>query len=195
MTKNLAKYNEDCVLIDEVIQDEELFGDFWENNEGPIEEMIKSFQNSWRDFIEKHHGNKVTYIFDNALMNQVQYLMALGAARETIEHFFRDVLGQFTQVEVRMLFLDGNSEIIIKRINNIRTNGWGKRVSELVTAFPYQLARKRTGLEGMVSLFADGQALKRQLLADWPFPLVTIDVTDADWERYQQQAVEFLARY
>lgn len=184
----------ECFVIDEGRQDEEIFGDFWDDNQGSVSEIIQGFLSSWQEFINKHHDSKEIYIFDNALLNQSQYLMALGATWETLLDFFRDIVGGFAQVEVGMVFLDGNSETVIKRVIDLRKNGWGNRVAEMLAAFPYQIIRKRTGVEGMISFFADAQEMKRRLLADWPFPVVTIEVTAAEWERYQEQAWAFLAR-
>lgn len=177
--------NEKCVLIDEYKQDTEIFGDYWDSFDKSSEELMAKFIKSWEDFLNYMDDDGVV-IVDNALLNQIQYIMAINADIDKIKEFFNKVINIFKSIEVQMVFIDGDSNTVIRRVNQVRKNGWGQRVAELLEKSPYQKLRNRKGIDGMVEFFSDSQSLKRRVLIDWPYPIIKIDATYENWNENRQ---------
>jgi thymidylate kinase len=190
--RELGGETKNNVYIDEYTQDSEIFGDFWEVCNDSYEYALEKFKNAWSVFLNQYCKPGTTYILDNSLMNHVQYLMALSAPREAVCDFVKYVANIFSGIKTSMIFLDGDSEIIINRIDGIRKNGWGERVAELFAKFPYQKERHRSGKDGMVKFFSDSQSLKRETLNHWTFPLLKIDITNWEWDSYNQRILDFI---
>lgn len=186
-----VKKNIKTKLIDEYIQDTVIFGDYWETFENSGTEVIETFIHSWKRFIESIEEEDVV-IMDNALLNQVQYLMSLNTEKNDIERFFSDTIKLFENVKVSMIFFDGDSDKIIRRINESRKNGWGERVAGFMSETPYQKKLNRSGIDGMVDFFSDSQELKRNILTGWTYPILKIDVTDQNWEEYKTVITDFV---
>ncbi|NOR44812.1 MAG: hypothetical protein GQ534_04430 [Candidatus Delongbacteria bacterium] len=178
-------------LIDEYKQDTEIFGDYWDTFENSGAEVIESFVQSWKKFLAMIEEGEVI-IMDNALLNQVQYLMSLNTSKKEITKFFVTTSKFFEEFNASMVFMDGDSDKIIRRINESRRNGWGERVSKFMAEAPYQKQRNRIGIEGMVEFFSDSQVLKREILNDWLYPIIQIDVTDQNWEEYKKAIRDFV---
>lgn len=189
--EKLVQRHVKCVIIDENKQDTEVFGDYWDNFNKPSEEVIASFVKSWEVFLSTVDKESVV-IMDNALLNQVQYLLSINTSTEDITDFFNKIIYVFKIAKVEMIFFDGNSDIIIRRVNQVRKNGWGERVANLLESAPYQKARNREGLVGMIKFFSDSQNLKRKVLLNWVYPKVEIDVTNEDWDEYEESVSNFV---
>lgn len=183
--------NTKCIIIDEYKQDSEIIGDYWEDFNKPSEEVIVSFVKSWEGFFNTVDKEAVV-IMDNALLNQIQYLLSISTPTEDITDFFNKIINVFKTANVEMIFLDGDSDIIIRRVNKVRKNGWGKRVANLLQSTPYQSARNREGIDGMIKFFSDSQMLKRKVLFNWIYPKVEIDVTNENWDECKEKVNEFV---
>lgn len=180
------------IINDEEVQDTEIFTDFWENNSTTTSEAIKLFLSAWRKYILENLNTNSIHIFDNSIMNHIQYLMALTASEEEIMGFFKNINSMFEKIDAQMIFLDGNSEIVINRVDEIRRNGWGERVASLFQTFPYQKMRNRNGKQGLVDFFNDSQELKRKALKYWQYPVLKIDITDGNWGKYEEDILNYI---
>jgi len=178
------------VLNDEYRQDTELFTDFWEDNTMKSSAAQEMFFMAWQKYISDNRDDNAIHIFDNSLMNHIQYLMALATPEEEVIKFFRKITAVFRQTDARMVFLEGDSDTVIRRVDTARKNGWGERVAALFEEFPYQKQRNRKGKPGMIEFFSDSQALKRKTLEYWDFPLLRVDITEGKWSDYQAQVLK-----
>lgn len=181
-------------IIDEYAQDTVLFGDYWEEYDADFREKTVSFESSWDKLLD-NPKNYEFLVSDNMFMNQVRYLMALNAPEQNIEEYFMTVAGKLSETDIIMVFLTGDPDVVIRRVDRARTNGWGKRVSELFEKMPYQAKRQREGINGLVEFFHDADIFSKRLLESWPYPRVTIDVTKEDWTAHRQAAEIFLAAH
>ena len=177
ITKRLTSVGIQPAYVDEGTQDASVFGDFWDVFPSDWRVVARDLPSSWKRYICGHAGRAGVHVFDNSLMNQVQYLMILGAPMEAILGFFNEVTQSFSQIDVAMIFLDGHSEALTNRAYESRQFGWGDRVAGLLERYPFQIERNRTGRQGMTQFFADAQVLKRKLLSHWPYGIVRYDVT------------------
>jgi deoxyadenosine/deoxycytidine kinase len=126
---DLEKRKFQIILNDEYKQDTEIFTDFWENNSMDSDKAIQLFLSSWSRYVTRNINDDSIHIFDNSIMNHIQYLMAISTSREEIVEFFRSITNIFSKVDTRMIFLDGDSELVIKRVDEVRKNGLGERVA------------------------------------------------------------------
>ena len=188
---SLADRNAKFVLNDEYRQDTVIFGDLWEDNTVQSSATQALLCIAWRKYIFDNRDDNAIHIFDNSLMNHIQYLMALAAPEEEVMRFFRRIAAVFEQTDARMVFLDGDSEIVIRRVDAARKNGWGERVAAMLEGFPYQQQRNRKGKPGMAKFFSDSQALKRKALEYWNFPFLKIDITEGNWAEYKARILNF----
>lgn len=182
---SLADRNAKFVLNDEYRQDTAIFGDLWEDNTVQSSATQELLLTAWRKYIFDNQDDNAIHIFDNSLMNHIQYLMAITTPEEEVMQFFSRIAAVFEQTDARMVFLDGDSEIVIKRVDAARKNGWGERVAAMLEGFPYQQQRNRKGKSGMAKFFSDSQALKRKTLEYWTFPLLKVDITEGHWPEYE----------
>jgi uridine kinase len=183
------------ILNDEYEQDTKIFTDFWEDNSMKSNIAIQLFLSSWRKYISENLNENSIHIFDNSVLNHIQYLMAISTPEEEIIKFFRGIINIFGEIDTRMIFLDGNSEIVIRRIDEVRKNGWGERVASLFETYPYQQTRNREGKEGMIEFFQESQDLKRRVLEYWEHPLLKIDITENNWREYEMNILNFTKGY
>ena len=100
------------ILIDEYKQDTEIFGDYWETFENTGTEVIETFVQSWKKFLTTIEDGDVI-IMDNALLNQVQYLMSLNTSKNDIANFFVTTSKLFEKYNASMVFMYGDSDKII----------------------------------------------------------------------------------
>lgn len=182
----------EIILNDEYKQDTEIFTDFWEDNSMESNIAIQLFLSSWRKYISKNLNDNSIHIFDNSIMNHIQYLMAISTLEEEIIEFFKNIINIFGEIDTRMIFLDGDSEIVIRRIDEVRKNGWGERVAALFETYKYQQTRNRKGKQGMIEFFHDAQDLKRKVLGYWEHPLLKIDITENNWCDYEMEIFNFI---
>lgn len=180
------------VFNDEEKQDNEIFTDFWSNSEMDSKAAIQLFLTAWGRYISQNTGSDTIHIFDNSLMNHIQFLMALNTPLSEIQAFFSSAVELFTGLDASMVFIDGDSEVVINRVDAVRTNGWGLRVASLLETYPYQQKRGRVGKRGMIEFFKDAQSTKKCLLRHWPCPLLRLDVTLGDWASYQNTVLAFV---
>lgn len=192
ISNDFEKRKVEFILNDEYTQDTEIFGDFWEDNSMTSTQAIQLFLSAWRKYISKNLNTNSIHIFDNSIMNHVQYLMALTTSEEEIMDFFKNISDMFREIDTRMIFLDGNSEVVIKRVDEIRKNGWGERVASLFETYPYQKIRNRTGKKGLIEFFSDAQNLKRKALKYWEYPVLKIDITENNWCEYEKNIFSFI---
>lgn len=183
------------ILNDEYEQDTEIFTDFWEDNSMKSNIAIQLFLSSWRKYISENINENSIHIFDNSILNHIQYLMAISTPEEEIIKFFRSIINIFGEIDTRMIFLDGNSEIVIRRIDEVRKNGWGERVASLFKTYPYQQTRNRAGKDGMIKFFQESQDLKRRVLEYWEQPVLKIDITENNWCEYEMNILNFTKGY
>ncbi len=177
---------------DETTQDNVIFGDYWELALPDWKQVAEGFFRSWERYLDGHMGQRCVHIFDNSLLNQVQYLMIINAPRDAVEEFFQRVCGLLSRIEAAMILLEGDPETLTKRIIQQRTNGWGDRVSKLLERFPYQRDRRRTGIQGMIEFFKDARALKEQLLAHWPFKIARCEAMTGECRTRVLETIESL---
>jgi uridine kinase len=192
---HLEKRNIEFILNDEFKQDTEIFTDFWENNSMNSDIAIQLFLSSWRKYISSNKNDSSIHIFDNSIMNHIQYLMAILTLREEIIEFFKTITKIFLEIDTRMIFLDGNSEIVIRKVDELRKNSWGERVALMLENFKYQQIKNRKGKQGMIEFFHDSQDLKREMLKCWEFPLLNLDITDGKWCDYDRMILNFIQEY
>ena len=76
---SLAERNVDFVLNDEYRQDTVIFGDLWEDNTMQSSAVQQRLLAVWQRYISENRDDNAIHIFDNSLMNHIQYLMALAA--------------------------------------------------------------------------------------------------------------------
>lgn len=183
------------VLNDEHKQDTEIFTDFWENNSMKSNIAIQLFLSSWSKYISENLNENSIHVFDNSIMNHIQYLMAISTPEEDIMNFFKSVISIVGEIDTQMIFLDGNSEIVIRKVDEVRKNGWGERVAALFETYPYQQKRNREGKEGMIEFFQDSQDLKKRVLKYWEHPLLKIDITENNWCEYEASIFNFTKDY
>ncbi|HCT37074.1 MAG TPA: hypothetical protein DF292_08600, partial [Firmicutes bacterium] len=129
---SLADRNAKFVLNDEYRQDTAIFGDLWEDNTVQSSATQELLLTAWRKYIFDNQDDNAIHIFDNSLMNHIQYLMAITTPEEEVMQFFSRIAAVFEQTDARMVFLDGDSEIVIKRVDAARKNGWGERVAAML---------------------------------------------------------------
>ena len=110
------------VLNDEYRQDTELFTDFWEDNTMKSSAAQEMFFMAWQKYISDNRDDNAIHIFDNSLMNHIQYLMALATPEEEVIKFFRKITAVFRQTDARMVFLEGDSDTVIRRVDTARKN-------------------------------------------------------------------------
>ncbi len=190
--ENFKRRNINIIVNDEYKQDTEIFTDFWEDLNTNGKEVTELFLSKWKKYIEDNKDSKQIHLFDNSLMNHVQYLMAINTPTEDIEAFFKKIVELFNQIEVKMIFFDGDSNIVIQKVDQVRQNGWGERVALLLESTPYQATRGRFGKLGMAEFFYDSQVLKNHLLSYWKQSLLKIDMTHFDWLAYEKQILDFI---
>lgn len=172
----------DVKLLSERVQDEEIFSDYWERFDGRPERMAKQFVRRWRQLLRARQRVVAAYVLDNALFNQVQYLLALDADEDAIVTFYRQVSAELLPYGPLLIFLEGDAEIITRRIMAERMGRWTERVIELISQTPYQQARRRSGPDGLVAFMCDSMALRERLIEEALLPVVRCDVTPAAWE-------------
>lgn len=192
---DLEKRNIKFELNDECKQDKEIFTDFWENNSMNSDIAIQLFLSSWEKYISSNKNDSSIHIFDNSIMNHIQYLMAILTLKEEIIEFFQTITKILSEVDTRMIFLDGNSEIVIRKVDEVRKNGWGERVALLLENFKYQQIKNRKGKPGMIEFFSDSQDLKREVLKWWEFPLLNLDINEGKWCDYDRVILRFIHEY
>lgn len=179
------------ILNDEYVQDTRIFTDFWEDNSMKSNIAIELFLSSWRKYISENLNENSIHIFDNSIMNHIQYLMAISTSEEKIIAFSKNIFNIFREIDTQMIFLDGDSEIVIRKIDKVRKNGWGERVASLFESYSYQQARNRKGNRGMIEFFHEAQDLKRKVLKYWEYPLLKIDITENNWHEYEMDILKF----
>jgi thymidylate kinase len=181
-------------LLTEKAQDDGVFGDVWQSLDARPERAARKLLRRWRRIYRvRTRDFEAAYIFDNALFNHVQYLMALGMADEGILSFYRAVCAELLPLRSVIVFLEGDAEAIIQRIMAERADRWTPRVVDLVADTPYQRARSRVGGEGLVSFMSDSMSLRRRLIDEGPLPTVRCDVTTADWKAHTDAILRSLA--
>lgn len=178
--------------LDEYVQDTAIFGDFWVPTSSSIGTLVNGFLKAWENYLQDNATGNVIHIFDNTLLNQVQYLLINNLPEDDIRTYFQQVYELWTGIVVGMIFFVGDPNIVIPRISSTRENGWGDRVATLLETYPYQQERYRSGQSGMIDFFLDAQAFKQKLLVQWPYPLLICDVTTGDFQSHEQPITEFV---
>jgi len=188
----LAEQNLPHRYLDEYLQDTKIFGDFWTLTSSTTEALANGFLKAWQTYLQRYATENVVHIFDNTLFNQVQYLLINNLSEAEIRTYFHQVSELLTEIVVGMIFFVGEAKIVIPRIAALRENGWGDRVAVLLETYPYQQQRNRIGRRGMLDFFADAQAIKQKLLTQWPYPLLTCEITQGEFQVYEQPIINFV---
>ncbi len=178
--------------VDESIQDSVIFGDYWGLVLPDWRAIAEQLLYRWRGYLDGHLQECRVHIFDNCLLNQVQYLMILNAPGDAIKSYFQKVCEMLPQNATAMILLEGNAESLTKSIIRLRTNGWAERVSKLLESMPYQRKRNSTGIQGMIEFFKDAGTLKEQLLAHCPFRIIRYDARTQECRTLKPEVVGFL---
>jgi hypothetical protein len=188
----LQDRGEDVRLLSERAREEEPFPDYWRRLDVKPQRMAKEFLRRWRRIYRARTRDDAAYVFDNALLNQVQYLMALDMEEEGIADFYRTVCVELLPLGPIVIFLEGDAEAIARRVMAELAEAWTSRVVDRMATIPYQRARGRSGEDGLTSFMIDSMQLCRRLIDEGLLPVVRCDVTSTDRPAHTRIVLEGL---
>ena len=177
---------DDVRFVSEHVQDEGLFGDYWSHFDIKPKRMAREFLRNWRKVMRVRSRESAAYLFDNALFNQVQYLMALEMDDEALSAFYHQACAEHFMYGPVIVSLEGDAESIAGRIMAERADAWTPRVIDLIASTPYQRSRDRVGEEGLVSFMRDSMAMRQSMIELDLLPSIRCDVTAGDWKIHTQ---------
>ena len=160
----------------------------------PRKRRVRELIKRWRSLLRVRMRDHASFVLDNALFNQVHYLMALGLPHGDILAFYRRVCAELIPQGTLLISLEGDARVIAKRIMAERMGHWTERVIELIERTPYQKRLQRTGADRLVAFMVDSMAIRKALIAENLLPPVCCDVTAAKWTVHTKEALEGIAR-
>lgn len=141
----------------------------------------------WDHLAEQIAAGGETYVIDGAFFHCAgKMLLANHLPRARIEACYRELAALLAPLAPLVVHLTGDDERILRGELADRGAPWAAAVAADVAAYPYQRARGRTGVEGMVRFFVESQQVLRELLEAWPQRVLSIDTTARDWGAYQR---------
>ena len=141
----------------------------------------------WDHLAEQVAAGGAIYVVDGAFFHSAgKLLLANDLPRARIDGCYRELAALLMPLAPLVVHLSGDDERILRRELADRGAPWAAAVASDVAGYPYQRARKRTGVEGMVRFFVESQQVLRELLAAWPHRVLSIDTTTRDWGTYQR---------
>ena len=178
--------------MDEYEHDGLYFRKFWEGYEEDRNDIIQILLDCWKNIINKIRESDKVFILDSAYLSYNMYLMSLEIPKDKIKDYFTRLNNLLQDLKPKIIFLKGDTETIITRACQRRGDNWTEYTYKDIETLAYQQSRDRTGFQGMVEYFADGQSLYQELLELVQFPVLELDVTEENWAENERKIIEWL---
>lgn len=147
---------------------------------------------NWSAFVEAIAGTPEIFVVDSALSYAALHpRLEVDRPTESILSALEWVAALCEPLQPRVLHLTGDVERLVRDSLVERGEGWERHLVGQSDASTYQQARGRTGVEGVILMLAEAQALmQRSLERGWR--ALTLDVTGGNRRENQRAALDFL---
>lgn len=154
---------------------------------GASDSYVPALLGCWRALAGDVAAGEAVFVLDGAFFHCTgKRLLASELPADRIEAVYRELAGLLAPLQPLVVHLTGDDERIVRGEIAERGEQWAEAVAADVAGYPYQRARGRAGIDGMVRFFVESQLVLRGLLAAWPHRVLSIDTTERRWPSYQR---------
>lgn len=162
----------------------------FDRREALSEEVLHA---EWSTFVATALAADQVFVVDSALSyTAVAPLMIEDRPMAAINAELSRVAALCAPLHPHVIHLTGDAERLVPDSIVERGAGWQEQLVRQAESAPYQQARGRSGVEGAARMFHESQEILREVLARDGWPVLTLDVTAADWAAHRRAILAFL---
>ncbi len=154
-----------------------------------FEEVVKVFTRGADDYetpllkaaekLAQQYLDKDNIVLTDSLFPSYTWLFSSGVSKTTISEFNQKLAAILKPLNPLIIWLDGDVPVLLRRAVEQRGDDWLKGLIESLNTYTYLPVRPVTDIDGVESFFKELQSLQADMLAEWPYEVLKLDVTDA----------------
>ena len=138
-----------------------------------------------------------TTIFESfPMQSHVRVLMQMDAPLSFIEQFWRDIQEALRPLAPALLYFEETDpDSALRRILELRGEKWAEYIVGALSQSPYAVSRSLTGVEGVIQMMSDYNALTQRLFSSWDLDKKMLPARPQDYAGRDAAILDYFANW
>jgi thymidylate kinase len=172
------------------------------NNLEIFAEIVKVFTRGAEDYetpllktaemLVQQYVNKDDIILMDSLFPSYTWLFASGVPKTIISEINQKLADVLKPLDPLIVWLDGDVPVLLRRAVKQRGDEWLSDLIESINSYTYAPVRPVTDMNGVESFFRGVQILQSEMLSEWKYEVLKLDVTNTLLTMLQSEIKAYL---